>query len=434
MINNGDGTFANGPSSSVISTTTPDLSSIPIPPSDFTAVVDGKKIHLTWTDHSSEAGFSLARIIDDPSNPVFEIILPANTTSYTDSIDVSDDIHFVYYLRSVNEFGYGGEMVSASAFMKNFSLVDTRTGETILKFEESVTIDEGHPDFANWTIQANTYPNEVGSVVFKIDNKKQNIENRVPYLLHKKYLRALSLTPHILVAEAFSGRHGTGTALQSRNDVIRFVNSTAVTGLEVVNTSGEKIHDLCDGCVLNTQDPALHHFNIAAILNRNVRKGSVQFYLNGEFYHNENQAPYLLAMGNRKWWNEPGLYTVSAVPYSRKNGGGIPGTPISVTFLIEDNPAKTNPVVESSSKKDPVDIYPVPALGLLNISVPSTGSGESAHIVIWNMMGEKRFDAYIPVSQEPYVVDLERAGLQKGMHYIRIAREGGAEVLRFFKE
>jgi hypothetical protein len=116
LINNGDGTFSTGASSAVISTTTLDLSTVPIPPSDFKAVVDGKKIHLTWTDNSTEGGFSLARV-DNASGPIFDIILPANTTSYEDSIYIFEDVHFVYYLRSVNEFGYGGEVVSASAFI-----------------------------------------------------------------------------------------------------------------------------------------------------------------------------------------------------------------------------------------------------------------------------------------------------------------------------
>jgi hypothetical protein len=116
MINNDDGTFTNGPTSAVVSATTLEVDNIPDPPSDFNAVINEKKVYLTWTDNSNEAGFYLIRR-DEDRHTVFEYILPANTTSYTDSLDIYKDVHFVYRLQSQNEFGYGGEMVSTSAFV-----------------------------------------------------------------------------------------------------------------------------------------------------------------------------------------------------------------------------------------------------------------------------------------------------------------------------
>jgi len=39
---------------------------------------------------------------------------------------------------------------------------------------------------------------------------------------------------------------------------------------------------------------------------------------------------------NRKWWDEAGLYTVTAIPYSARHGEGLPGLPSTVTFTISD--------------------------------------------------------------------------------------------------
>lgn len=116
VISNNDGTLSYGPSSPVISASTLDISSVPLPPSDFIATVVGKTIHLSWTDNSTEAGFYLIRK-DEDSHDVFEHILSANTTSYIDATDIYKDISFVYYLKAINEFGYGGTMVSTSAFI-----------------------------------------------------------------------------------------------------------------------------------------------------------------------------------------------------------------------------------------------------------------------------------------------------------------------------
>lgn len=316
--------------------------------------------------------------------------------------------------------------------VKDFSLVNARTGQTITKFDRSITIDAGHPDFARLTIQANTYPNEVGSVRFKIDNLKKIVDNKAPYQLPNNYLRALSSTPHVLTAEAFTSREAGGQALKSRTAVINFVNRTVVTGFEVVDASGDKIQNLHDGDTLHVQDSTLRHFNIRAILDREVNKSSVQFYLNGKLYRNENYAPYLLAPGNRKWWNKPGLYTVSAIPFSGRDGHGTPGTPQSVAFFIVDTAAGTTPFVGGTGDILQVNIYPVPAQSELNIVIATPNTEGSAHIVIWDIMGKIRFNGYTSVTPEPSAIDL--TGLQKGLHFIRIECEAGSKVSRFIKE
>src|SRR5687768_2992353 len=50
-----------------------------------------------------------------------------------------------------------------------------------------------------------------------------------------------------------------------------------------------------------------------------------------------NQAPYVMVSGKPKWWGTPGNYTIQAIPYSRKNGKGVPGSPMIVNFTITES-------------------------------------------------------------------------------------------------
>jgi len=69
--------------------------------------------------------------------------------------------------------------------------------------------------------------------------------------------------------------------------------------------------------------------------------GSVKFKLNNNSnYKTENIAPYAIAgdspPGNYNNWNvAPGLYTITATPYSGANGTGTAGTPKTITVLIQ---------------------------------------------------------------------------------------------------
>lgn len=229
----------------------------------------------------------------------------------------------------------------------NFSLVDIRTEKKIIDFDDTVALDVGHPDFRYWTIRANTYPERVGSVLFRIDDVRMNIENKPPYLLAGYRLRAVASGEHVLEAEAFTQRLGRGDELQSRMAVLHFVNKTAVNRFVVLDASGQEVQELRDGDVLNAHDPRLMHFNIGAELTQSAYRGSVRFSVNGEPYRNENQSPYLMVSGNRKWWSAPGSYTVSALPYSKKNSNGVPGVALTVNFVITDEETPSEPALTS---------------------------------------------------------------------------------------
>ncbi|MGC1244041.1 MAG: kelch repeat-containing protein, partial [Chryseosolibacter sp.] len=280
--------------------------------------------------------------------------------------------------------------------VQNFSVVDTRTGVKVVDFEESVALDVGDPDFRFWTIRANTNPERVGSVLFRIDDVSMNTENKTPYLLAGYRLRALVSGEHVLEAEAYTQRLGRGEELQSKMAVLDFVNKTEVNRFVVLDASGQEVQELRNGDVLNVHDPRLTGFNIGAGLTQSSYRGSVLFYLNGERYRNENQPPYLMVSGNRKWWGDAGMYTVSALPYSKKNSKGVPGVPRTVSFVIEDDEDEETMIAaarENDKIQDDDDaglhaiIYPVPAKDVLYILVQNANGDSQAQVIIRDMQG-----------------------------------------------
>ncbi|MFZ6010585.1 MAG: S8 family serine peptidase [Bacteroidota bacterium] len=118
-------------------------------------------------------------------------------------------------------------IVNFTTVVTDFSLVNTSTGEVLLNFDDSVTVDSSDPDFANLNIRANTYPATVGSVKFKIDGTQRNIDNTNPYLLKSQALQLLSLGHHTLLAEPFTESGGHGTRGQSNNASINVISSAA---------------------------------------------------------------------------------------------------------------------------------------------------------------------------------------------------------------
>ena len=342
------------------------------------------------------------------------------------------------FLKSVYEYNPG--LLNG---VQSFSVIDIRTGEKIMDFDNMIALDVGHPDFRYWTIRANTYPERVGSVLFRIDDARMNTENKPPYLLAGYRLRALASGEHVLEAEAFTQRLGKGEEMQSRMAVLHFVNKTAVNRFVVLDASGQEVQELRDGDVLNAHDPRLTGFNIGAELTQSAYRGSVLFYLNGERYRNENQPPYLMVSGTRKWWDDPGLYTVSALPYSKKNSKGVPGVPLTVSFVIEghgDGGAMIAAGRESDKPQSDDDaglyaiIYPVPAKDVLDILVQNANGYSQTQVIIRDMQGHVRYNGYLSLSADPVTFDLRPLGLTKGIYYLQLQTSALRKSIRFIKE
>src|SRR5688500_13697906 len=130
------------------------------------------------------------------------------------------------------------------------------------------------------TIRANADAEKVGSVLFRVNGKKINTENEIPYLLQSYSLRSLSEGEHTLVAEMYSKRTAKGVMLNSKNAAIHIGNNTVVEGFAIVDQNGVVIRALRDGDILSFEKSHFSNLNISAILNRTIPGSSVAFFLN----------------------------------------------------------------------------------------------------------------------------------------------------------
>jgi len=116
------------------------------------------------------------------------------------------------------------------------------------------------------------------------------------------------------------------------------VGGSGITGLTLVNSFTDvDIAPLSDGDTINLFYTP--NINVRAELCGTT--GSIRFTVNGSSFSIENIAPYAIAgdspNGNYKNWNiTPGIYTITATPYTRGGAYGTSGTPFTITITVID--------------------------------------------------------------------------------------------------
>jgi Malectin domain len=164
----------------------------------------------------------------------------------------------------------------------------------------------------------------------------------------------------------------------------------AITDLSITPLSNDQV-------ILVSSIPGMNspNFNIEAKTTGNV--ASVVFALNGVTVWTENAAPWAFCGNSGPDFSYcpslNGTVTVSATPYAAKNGGGLKGTTVSVTFTIALN-APTSPTTKSPTKspmapaKSPVAPAPSPVAPTLSsspllINCGSTSSYPDSQNRLW---------------------------------------------------
>ncbi len=114
-------------------------------------------------------------------------------------------------------------------------------------------------------------------------------------------------------------------------------NSLAVVSYDLVNTSGQVLRRLNEGDVLQLEDMKATGQTIVA--NTTGQPGSVEFFVNTTFFKIQNESPYTLTGDNNGTYFEPwipdaGSYTISATPYSKSDGSGDAGGPLTLHITV----------------------------------------------------------------------------------------------------
>jgi hypothetical protein len=304
--------------------------------------------------------------------------------------------------------------------------------EVVQSFLDEIIIDVVSQRFPYLMFQANTAPQQVGSVEFIFDGHISRIENGFPYQF---ILPALTPGTHTVRVEVYSKAQKQGVKGVGRTATIKVINSATINGFDLVNLSGQPLMGLRDGDEINIKDPAFKTFLIRAYTSPTF-VSRVEFFLNNRRVAIENAYQYELLV-NRP----PGDYTLEAIPYIRIRNNYYPGTSLKINFkLVSEDPGASSGqfVINDLSNNESllkigespgVTIYPVPVDSELYIKIDDT-VGKDPMITIRTIHGLTVYQDSYSKSQS-----INTLHLQSGVYYLQVAGQGGFQkVIKFIKQ
>ncbi|TRX51185.1 HYR domain-containing protein [Fulvivirga sp. M361] len=229
--------------------------------------------------------------------------------------------------------------VSDDLGVTGFDLIDAVTDDFLSVLTDGTVIDLA--TVSQISVVADVNRDMVGSVLFEV-NGKSRTENFFPYAAAGESggnFKPVDIVEGIntITATPFTKKNGGGTQGISRTVTFEVINTTQAIAFNLIDDKEDVIvrqlndTDSIDVAVLPT-------FDISADFN-STNIGSVIFELDGEKVQTENRAPYSAGGspgGNFRNFREvqPGVNTLTATAYTSRNGNGIAGVPVSVTFNL----------------------------------------------------------------------------------------------------
>ncbi|HYG20599.1 MAG TPA: S8 family serine peptidase [Ohtaekwangia sp.] len=323
----------------------------------------------------------------------------------------------------------------------SFSVINTTTGEVIAEFTDQITLNRADAGFANWNIRANTTPETIGSVKFKVNGSQKNIDNANPYLLKANVLSGLGVGNHTLLGEPYMEASGHGQKGQSLQAVVTIINATTfVTDFSLVNTStGEVVLNFDDSVTVDANHPDFANLNIRANTSP-ATVGSVKFKVNGSQRNIDNTNPYLLKSQALQLL-APGTHTLLAEPFSEASGHGVRGQGNTATVTIFNGAATAarmrtpGEAAGAEGIGSGITLYPVPVIDNLNFDVTRKIEGD-VELMIINAQGQ--LVHRVRVSAEAlkgYQINTIDLGLNSGIYYLKVQGTSGIrDTQKFMKK
>ena len=314
----------------------------------------------------------------------------------------------------------------------NFTLINYKTHEVIQNFQDEITIDLADPKFSHLLLQANTVPQQVGSVEFIFDGYIRRTENHFPY---EFILPQLTPGTHTVRAEVYSKHQKKGEKGVGRTATFKVINSATIISFDVVNRFGQTLMSLHDGDKININDPAFKHFRFRANTVPD-QVGRVDLYLNNRLVAVEHHFPYEV-YGNPT----PGDYTLEAIPYVKTTGHhAVAGTPLKISFkIVSENTISPSQLAvndqqnvegfRQASESAGVLIFPVPVDNELFVKIDDT-AGKDAVLNILTIQG-------LSVYKGPYSKSssISTADLKPGVYVLHVVGNNGFHrVVKFIKK
>lgn len=117
--------------------------------------------------------------------------------------------------------------------------------------------------------------------------------------------------------------------------------------------TGSPLRGVSNGTTINLAELSTRSLSINIV--PAIPVGSVKIQHNGQ-QNVENVAPYSLAGDTNGVINPAdlsvGIHSLTVTPYSQPNLGGTPGTPMTITFAVVDNPNGTPPTLLTELNSD----------------------------------------------------------------------------------
>jgi 6-pyruvoyl-tetrahydropterin synthase len=324
-------------------------------------------------------------------------------------------------------------VLEAGARIVDFSLVNTVTGEVLLNFNNTLTLNRYRPDLADLTIMANTLPATVGCVKFKVNGTQRNIDNTNPYTLKKQLLSALA-GENILLAEPFTEANGHGQRGEGKEVIVILQDLPMTVDFSLVNVvTGQVLENFDAHLTLDRSHPDFASLNIRAnTLPATV--GSVKFKINGLQRNLDNSTPYLLS--SQVLQTLPvGDTRLYAEPLTEANGHGLHGQPLEAIITLVNGSSASAKAADRSQhevyiEKTTVDVYPLPVKDVLKFNV--RGQDAPAYqLTLINTLGQTVFKGQVAAGAlENFEFSTNEIGLGSGVYYLHLLDGKGARVVK----
>ena len=402
--------------------------------SEFINVENLGDAALTFTASTSSSSLLLGTLSDTVAGKSFvevELIASYDTTGvFADSIIfTSNDPENPEVAVPVLVTVY-----PASGAIIGFNVINTTSNEVVGPLSDggSINANSAAPGFS---IEALTYPDEVGSVVFELDGEKIQTESYAPYAIagdgngrfNPLYLKEGIYT---LTAIPFGESSGNGDEGQELTVTFEVFNSDSIISFDLIDARKDvSLGELVDGAVIDLADNSTKRFSIEAFASPE-HVGSVVFELNGEKIYTDNFARYSAAgnFGNnfRRLFIGRGDYVLTATPYSIFAGLGVAGNSLSVSFTV----------IDSKHNSQSIGAFPNPMVGNgLTIDLHET-TDENVEVQIVDLEGREFYHTIDESLFERSHIRLEEVSdsmLNAGVYLIKVSIGGDVKTVRLLK-
>ncbi|MDQ3394272.1 MAG: T9SS type A sorting domain-containing protein [Bacteroidota bacterium] len=337
-----------------------------------------------------------------------------------------------------------------------YVLVNADTNEDLMPIKDGDKINLATLETKNLNIRANTIPENVGSVIFDLNDKKNfNTENVNPYSLAANFeggsykswvpetgVYTLTATPYTMInGKGASGKLKTiKFEIDDSEEVDEPVESQQkVVSFTLINAdTDEDIAILKDGDIVNLA--ALPNSNLKLKTNTEPQiVGSIVFDLNEhQNIKVANDSPYELEGTDIaefiSVFNIIGKHSLSATPYTEADGMGDAGDYLTISLELIYDIDNEDIIISTNESFRVSSVYPNPVED--NVSIHYRGSFDSGTtILLFDQFGKATSIESGMISRDPSIltIDISSLQLRAGIYYVKVQAPQGGKVLKIVK-